>query len=228
MEKKYEAPIHYLMSFIGGFFGVYSILNFCDFFGNAQTANMIYLITNLLGHNFSSALIRLGGVAVYMLALGLTAYLPKHSRISLPLASVLLDGVAAFVVGFLPAGMDPVLALYPFFFATAFQWGSFKGAYGFTSSTIFSTNNLRQFTTAVTEIIFNRDSSFCLKARFFGCTLLSYHLGVAVSYILCVVWGTHSIWFVIPAAIAAVPFVCIDNGCFFTGDFQTFVQKNRT
>ena len=67
MEKKYEAPIHYLMSFIGGFFGVYSILNFCDFFGNAQTANMIYLITNLLGHNFSSALIRLGGVAVYML-----------------------------------------------------------------------------------------------------------------------------------------------------------------
>ena len=111
MEKKYEAPIHYLMSFIGGFFGVYSILNFCDFFGNAQTANMIYLITNLLGHNFSSALIRLGGVAVYMLALGLTAYLPKHSRISLPLASVLLDGAAAFVVGFLPAGMDPQISI---------------------------------------------------------------------------------------------------------------------
>lgn len=212
MEKKYEAPVHYLMSFIGGFFGVYSILNFCDFFGNAQTANMIYLITNILGHNFGSVLIRLGGMAVYMLALGLTAYLPKHSHISLPLTSVLLDGAAAFVVGFFPSGLDPVLALYPFFFATAFQWGSFKGAYGFTSSTIFSTNNLRQFTTSLTEIIFNKDFSFCLKAKFFGVTLLCYHSGVAISYILCTIYGSHSIWFAIPLTIAAVPLVSLNNG----------------
>lgn len=212
MEKKYEAPIHYLMSFIGGFFGVYSILNFCDFFGNAQTANMIYLITNILGHNFGSVIIRLGGMAVYMLALALTAYLPKHSRINLPLTSVLLDGAAAFVVGFLPSGLDPVLALYPFFFATAFQWGSFKGAYGFSSSTIFSTNNLRQFTTSLTEIVFNKDLSFCIKAKFFGLTLCSYHCGVAISYILCTIYGSHSIWFVIPVAIAAVPLVCLNNG----------------
>lgn len=215
MENKYEAPLHYLMSFIGGFFGAYSILNFCDLFGNAQTANMIYLVTNILGHNFGSVLIRLGGMAVYMTALGLTTYLPRHSHIDLPLTSVILDGAAAVTAWLLPSDLDPVLALYPFFFVTAFQWGSFKGAYGFTSSTIFSTNNLRQFTTSVTEIIFNRDFSFCLKAKFFGLTLLSYHSGVAASYVFCTVYGSHGIWPVIPVTMAAVPIILRSNGWSF-------------
>ena len=38
-------------------------------------------------------------------------------------------------------GLDPVVALYPVFFAMSIQWSSFAGARGFYSSTIFSTNN---------------------------------------------------------------------------------------
>ena len=49
--KKYETPLHYTrylrVAFVGGFFGVYAILSFCDLFGNAQTANMIYFVTDL-------------------------------------------------------------------------------------------------------------------------------------------------------------------------------------
>jgi len=46
--------------------------------------------------------------------------------------------------------MNPVLGLYPIFFAMAFQWCSFKGIGGYNSATVFSTNNLRQFVSAVT------------------------------------------------------------------------------
>ena len=144
--KKYETPLHYIMAFVGGFFGVYAILSFCNLFGNAQTANLIYFVTDLLGGDVKDAALRIGGMLLFMAAIVLTVYLPKHSRVNLQVMSVLLDAAAAVLVGLFPADIHPVLALYPFFFVTAFQWNSFRGAQGFASSTLFSTNNLKQFT----------------------------------------------------------------------------------
>ena len=77
----------------------------------------------------------------------------------------------------------------------AFQWNSFSGGDGFVSSSIFSTNNLRQFTMAVTEVWGNHDRSHLPKAAFFGKTLLSFHAGVAASFLLWHIFGFHSAWF---------------------------------
>ena len=48
-SNRYEGLIHYGMSLVGGMLGVYSILCFSAFFGSAQTANLIYIVTSLLG-----------------------------------------------------------------------------------------------------------------------------------------------------------------------------------
>lgn len=193
--ERHEEQMHYIMSFIGGFFGVYTILNFCDFFGCAQTSNLIYLVTSLLGHNWKQFVLRLGGMFLYMTAIALTVYLQKRSSINLKRVSLIINALAALLLGFLPHDIDPVLGLYPLFFAMAFQWNSFKGAYGFVSSTIFSTNNLRQFTIAITEIFLNKDHSHILKAKFYGKTLLSFHAGVGISYLLWIFFHMHTAWF---------------------------------
>ena len=200
-----------MMAFVGGFFGVYAILSFCDLFGNAQTANMIYFVTDLLGHDFADACLRLGGVLLFMAAITLTVWLPRHSSINLQVASIFLDGAAAVLIGLFPMDIHPVLALYPFFFATAFQWNSFKGAKGFASSTLFSTNNLKQFTMAVTEVFLNKDKTHTVKAKFFGCTLLSFHVGVACSFAARSLIGPRSIWCALLPLGIALYTVCLAN-----------------
>ena len=79
---QYETRLHYTLSFIGGFLGVYAILARCDFLGSAQTSNMIYLVTGILGRNFYEVLLRVGAMLLYMTAVALTVYLPKHTKIS--------------------------------------------------------------------------------------------------------------------------------------------------
>ena len=43
-KERTEAYIHYIMSLSGGFMGAYALLNRCEIFGSAQTANMIHSI----------------------------------------------------------------------------------------------------------------------------------------------------------------------------------------
>ena len=71
------------------------------------------------------------------------------------------------------------------------------------SSTIFSTNNLKQFTMASAELVLNRNKSHLPKAKFYGKTLLSFHSGVAVSYLLWLSFGLHTSWLcLLPLAAA--------------------------
>ena len=86
-------------------------------------------------------------------------------------------------------GSEDFIALYPLYFAMAIQWCSFKGGDGFTCSTIFSTNNLRQFTTSMTEYLCSKDPDALRKWKFFASVLLCFHFGVIVSYLSCKNFG---------------------------------------
>ena len=202
MERN-EERIHFTMAFIGGCLGVYALLHFANLFGSAQTSNLIAIVTSRVGGNLAEFGQRVGGTLLYMAAIALTVYLPPRIRCDLRLISVALDAAAAVVVGCFPEDIAPVLGLYPLFFAMAFQWNSFSGADGFVSSSIFSTNNLRQFTMAMTEVWGNHDPTHLPKAAFFGKTLLSFHFGVAASFLLWQAFGFRSAWFaLLPCALA--------------------------
>lgn len=202
--EEFKQKLHYAMAFIGGFMGAYAILNRCDLFGNAQTANMIYIAMNIVGRNVFDVIIRLGGMLIYMAGIAVTVIVPKKTDLNLQYIALALDGAVLIILGFLPHDINNVIALYPLFFAAAIQWNAFPGAFGYNSSTIFSTNNLRQFTMAVTEYLCSRESKHSHKAEFYGGVLLFYHIGVAVSYISYRFLGIESSWVgVIPVIIAA-------------------------
>ncbi len=198
-----DVPLHCLLSVIGGFLGAYSILARCNFFGSAQTANMIFMISDVFGHNWGDIAIRLGALILFSAAIALSAFLRPRFTCHLKLLCVLIDAIAVLILGFLPQDMDPVLALYPMFFAMAFQWCSFPGTREYSSSTTFSTNNLRQFVTALTGCLTDRHPEHLRKLKFYGAALFSFHAGVFLSIFFWSILGIRSVWLcLIPIAFA--------------------------
>ena len=192
-----EAHIHYIVAFIGGFLGIFPIVNSVHLLGSAQTSNLIDIVLAVLRGDWSSLVWHLLGMFLYCIPVFLVTFLPKHSRLNVKILAMAVDALCALVMWRFPIERNLPLTvyLYPTFFAMAFQWCAFKGAYGFTSSTIFSTNNLRQFVSSLTEVFCNGDKSFSLKAKIFGLTLLAFHLGVAVSGILWNFFGNAGFLF---------------------------------
>ena len=169
-----ERRLHLTVTFIGGFMGCYAIFNRSDIFGSAQTGNLISFVMDLVGRTDAEIFFRFSALLIYIFAMVSTVFLShKMERTTLKFISVLIDGLAFVLLAFLPQDMDPFVALYPIFFATAFQWCSFKGADGFNSSSIFSTNNLRQCTTGFAEYLYSRDSEALRRGIFYGKVLLS-------------------------------------------------------
>ncbi len=198
-ENVFELPVHFAMAVFGGIAGSYAILARMQVFGSAQTANMIELVCDILGRNAGEVMIRAAALLIYIGAMVFAAVLIKKVQWNLKYLAVFLDAMAALTVGFLPESMDPVAALYPIFFVTAFQWCIFKGAKGYVSSTIFSTNNLKQTVFSITEyFLYRKDGEIrkekAEKAAVFGGTLVSFHTGVVLEYLMWRQYGIHSIW----------------------------------
>lgn len=192
------------MALIGGFIGGYAILNHCDLFGSAQTANMISLALAVGGRQSSDWLVRILGLFIYIAGIVSTVFLPKMMKnINLKRCSICIDMAALVLVGILPESTNHFVALYPLFFATAFQWCSFKGADGFVSSSIFSTNNLRQCTASFAEYFASHDREALRKGKFFGKVLICFHLGAVLSVPICQTLGLKgSFLFLIPCVTA--------------------------
>ena len=184
-EQRRERYLHNLMAVIGGFFGGYAILNRCDILGSAQTANLLSMTLKLLGGDLREVLIRLGAAALYACAIALSILVPEYLGWDLQCFSIACTAAVSMLLGVLPAEMDPVLGLYPIFFVMALQWCAFKGCGKYVSSTIFSTNNLRQCTTGFAEYLYSRESEALRRGIFYGKVLLSFHFGVAVCFLFC-------------------------------------------
>lgn len=183
VQARREAHIFYISATIAGFLGIFPIVNSAHVFGSAQTANLIEFVTKALAKDAKEAAFHAAGALLYALAIVIATVLPKHTKANCKIVALLIDALASVVMWLFPKDLPALTTLYPTFFAMAFHWCAFKGAYGFTSANIFSSNNLRQFVSALTEIICNKDASFSLKAVFYGATLLSFHIGVVLSYI---------------------------------------------
>ena len=64
-EMKYRFLIHYTLSFIGGYLGLYAIVSRADLFGNAQTANLLGVVRDIIGRDFSDMMLRVGACFIH-------------------------------------------------------------------------------------------------------------------------------------------------------------------
>lgn len=188
-QVSYGLPIHFLMAFCGGFFGSYAVFNRMSVFGNAQTANLIELIGAVLGHDFPDALLRLGAFLVFVSALVLSVPLERQLHRKAKYLTLAVEAAIATAISFFPEDMNPIAAVYPIFFSAALQWSIFPGAEDFVAANVFSTNNIKQTFTSLTEYVLERKSNperareKSKKAICFGGTLLSFHCGVISGFL---------------------------------------------
>ena len=188
-QVSYGLPIHFLMAFCGGFFGSYAVFNRMSVFGNAQTANLIELIGAVLGHDFPDALLRLGAFLVFVSALVLSVPLERQLHRKAKYLTLAVEAAIATALSFFPEDMNPIAAVYPIFFSAALQWSIFPGAEDFVAANVFSTNNIKQTFTSLTEYVLERKSNperakeKLKKAICFGGTLLSFHCGVISGFL---------------------------------------------
>ena len=156
MKYRFLIALHlYLLSVdTWGFMPLYQEL----IFRYAQTANLLGVVRDLRQEFFD--MLPACGCASHIYGCCYPyGLIPEHFSADLRFISIGIDIFAILLLGFFPSGMSPVVALYPVFFAMPFQWCTFKAPGGYNSSTIFSTNNLRQFTTAVTQFLGEKDST---------------------------------------------------------------------
>lgn len=205
-EATLERRLHLNMTLIGGFMVGYGVINRHDILGSAQTGNMVSLAMDAVGHIDEQWIFRIMALVIYIASVSLTVIIShKISKMNLKRLSILIDGAALLLIGFYPAEMNPFVALFPIFFATAFQWCSFKGADGFASSSIFCTNNLRQCVTGFTEYLCSKDEQSLHRGIYFGKVLISFYGGVAISFLACQVLDLKGSWIgLIPVVTAAV------------------------
>lgn len=208
--------IHFTMALCGGFLGSYALFSRQLVFGSAQTANLMELVSAICGRNLPEVLIRLGALALYGWGAALSVILTRKTPLNIRYASILMTGMAVFASAFIPTAVNPVIALYPVFFVTAFQWCAFTGADGFASSTIFSTNNVKQTVLGFTEYCLEKDPERRAfqgrKARFFGGTLLFFHTGVALEYLALQVFSLRAVWLCFLPLTAGFLLVSADEG----------------
>ena len=97
------------------------------------------------------------------------------------IVSFIVTSLAIPMVGLLCMTGNPFLSVLPIVFAMPIQWNAFKTAGGNSSSTIFSSNNVRQAVILLTGYVMDRDAKSLRNARFYWATLLFFHIGVASS-----------------------------------------------
>lgn len=211
-NDKIRQCIHYNMAMCGGFLGAYAILNRCDVLGNAQTSNLIHLALDILGRDVKQIIIRIIAVCLYICGTSVTVLIPKYTRWNLRVCSVLVDMAAVSILFFIPKNVNHVLALYPIFFAMAFQWNVFADICGYISSTIFSTNNVRQMSISFTKYFCDGKKEDAKRGRFYAGVLLFYHIGVAVSFLAWKWIGIKGVYICMFPLITAMGFICYEAG----------------
>lgn len=185
---------HHCMAVVGGFMGGYAILTRGEVFGNALTANLIGFVHAIFGRNLFQFMIRLFALLVYFLGTMGYVLVKNKTDWNIKKISLYIDFLAVVLSGFIPASVNPHIALLPVFFAMSFQWNAFPGNYGYASSTIFSTNNVKQTALAFSEYICDKDKQHLHKMWFYIGSLLCFHGGVAVSYFASKYFGIKGIW----------------------------------
>ncbi len=215
--RKKDLTLHSLMCIIGGFLGCYAILCRSKNLGSAQTSNMIEIVCCLLGDNIGDFLLRVFGCILYITALLICVYLSKKTPCNMEKYAIIIDILGLVILSFLPMNINPVIGILPIFFMAATQWSVFHGLGSYNSSTIFSTNNLRQCVTAVGEYCIDKNKKQLDKAKFYGNSLLWYHVGVVGAFFGCRTFAVYASLFCIPVAILAFGVTCYDNIHFFTG-----------
>jgi len=203
--------LHHSMAMTGGFFACYAIMLRADFMGNAQTSNWIYMVMAILGRNPLQFVMRFVGLILYLLGAIVYVVIVRKTKFKVKWIAIVVDVIAVAILSMIPKDCNPIVGLYPIFFAMSLQWNSFPGSYGYVSSTIFSTNNTRQVGLALGEFMISGEKRHLHKMVFFLGSIAGFHIGVVYAYFMVKAYEVQAIWFVLVCLAIASVFLYLEE-----------------
>ena len=180
-----------LLSVVGGFLEAYAYAT-RGFFCNAQTGNvamMVYLLfTGETARGFSYLL----PIGAYILAIALTAVMPKQKKklfgfVTWSLLCAFIEVIVLFLVGFIPLDMElshAALFITPLAFVTGLQFNTFKGDNGMTFATILCTKNLCFGTVNFVEGVRERNKDKLMKGTGYFFHIACFIFGAILAVLL--------------------------------------------
>lgn len=201
IHENLDAVLHWNMSLIGGFLGTYALLR-TENFGSAQTGNILEMARDLTTGNYPDLACRAGAWAIFMASIILAFLLTEFSQLHMRRLVILVDAVCIAMSALIPDSVHPIVLLYPIFFCSAFQWGTFSSAQGYNSASIFTTNNFKQCALAWTQFIINRDRETRKKAIMYSWTVICFALGAFLGALSVTVFGRPG------ALVCWIPLLC--------------------
>ena len=183
--------LHWTMSVVGGFLGTYAILTHNGTFGSAETGNMMELAVEVTSLELDTVAVRLLAFLVFGAAIVISYLLTTYSKWNMRKLAIWIDAIGLLTTVFLPDSLDPIAGLYPIFFCAAFQWGTYCGAEGYNSASIFITNNYKQLLLAWTRYFIEKDRKLLAKAVLYSMTVVSFFAGACIGCFSVYSWGKY-------------------------------------
>ncbi len=191
------------LAFIGGFLEAYTYLLKGNIFANAQTGNFALMAINFAYFKEPfKALYYLIPMSAYVIGIFLTVRMPERfkGRISWYTLFIVIQFTVFVIVGFLPESVPHAFTTVSVSFLCAMQYNTFKACRGVTMSTVFCTNNLRQFAISVAKTMRDDKNALISRGVLYLANIIFFVFGAASSAFLIRVLDTaglgaeHSIW----------------------------------
>ena len=213
--KGSDVVLHWTMSVVGGFLGTYAILTHNGTFGSAETGNMMELAVEVTSLELDTVAVRLLAFLVFGAAIVISYLLTTYSKWNMRKLAIWIDAIGLLTTVFLPDSLDPIAGLYPIFFCAAFQWGTYCGAEGYNSASIFITNNYKQLLLAWTRYFIEKDRKLLAKAVLYSMTVVSFFAGACIGCFSVYSWGKYGAFVcLIPLAAARLLLWAGEKGSF--------------
>ena len=190
-QKELDMILHWNLTLVGGFLGTYAILLHAGNFGSAQTGNVMEMAAALTGKKFAEVGIRFLAFLIFGSAIVISYLLTNFTKLDMRKLVLWVDAAGLTVTAMMPEGMSAVVSLYPIFFCSAFQWGSYSGASGYNSASIFTTNNFKQSLLAWTQFVLTKDPEFRRKGIMYTMTVLSFFVGACIGCVSVYTYGAY-------------------------------------
>lgn len=191
------------LAFIGGFLESYTYLLKGNIFANAQTGNFALMAMDFAYYKEPvKALYYLIPMSAYVLGILLTVQLPKrfNGRISWYTLLIIIQFAVFAVVGSLPDSVPYSVTTVSVSFLCAMQYNTFKTCRGVVMSTVFCTNNLRQFAIAAAQSRHEDKNALLSRGILYIANIMFFVFGAAASGLIIRLLrdngmeGGHAIW----------------------------------
>ena len=175
--RNHQAEImHYIMTFVGGFMGLYAICAHGSY-GSAQTGNLMQMLIDFSDGEMTAVAARVGAFLLFCGGIVVSWLLTEFCHLPMRELCIVVDAAALLFSAWIKEDVYPFFHVYPLFFATSFQWGTFSGVGKYASPSLFLTGNLKNCITRGLKYIFYRNEEDGTGFRIYTATIINYLAG---------------------------------------------------